>query len=97
MSWSTQSTSPSTFPLVLAILLAYFGLCLGGRTVVLLRNFGIHYNSSSFLESYENMLDVDIDPSGEYDKKDTHPDKTGENIPLTKEGGVIGGSTWEPE
>ena len=34
------------------------------------------------------MADVDIDPFGEHDKTDTHPDETGENP---------GGATWEPE
>ena len=42
------------------------------------------------------MADIDIDPFGEHDKTDTHPDETGENIPLTP-GGVMGGSTWEPQ
>ena len=32
------------------------------------------------LESYDKMADVDIDPFGEHDKTDSHPD--GENIPL---------------
>ena len=43
------------------------------------------------------MSDVDNDPFGEHDKKDSHPDKTGENIPLIKGEGAIGGSTLEPE
>ena len=43
------------------------------------------------------MADVDIDPFGEHDKTDSHPDDTGENIPLNAGGGVMGGSTWEPE
>ena len=42
------------------------------------------------------MADVDIDPFGDHAKTDSHPDE-GENIPLTPGGGVIGGSTWEPE
>ena len=42
------------------------------------------------------MADVDIDLFGEYDKTDSHPDDTGDNIPLplVNQGG---GSTWEPE
>ena len=41
------------------------------------------------------MPHVDINPFGEHDKTDTHPDE-GENIPLPP---VTpgGGSTWEPE
>ena len=35
----------------------------------------IYYNSSSFLESYEKMADVDIDRFGEHDKTDLHPDE----------------------
>ena len=42
------------------------------------------------------MADVDIDPFGDYDNTDSHPDDTGENIPLNP-GGAIGGGTWEPE
>ena len=42
------------------------------------------------------MADVDIDPFGEHNKTDSHPDYTGENIPLPP---VTpgGGSAWEPE
>ena len=42
------------------------------------------------------MADVDIYPFGEHNKKDSDPNE-GENIPLNAGGGVIGGSTWEPE
>ena len=38
------------------------------------------------------MADVHIDPFGEHDKTDSHPDE-GETIPLNPGGG----STWEPE
>ena len=42
------------------------------------------------------MADVNIDPFGEHDKTDLHPDDTFENIPLPP---ITpgGGSTWEPE
>ena len=43
------------------------------------------------------MADIDIDPFGEHDKTDSHPDETGETIPLKPGGEVMGGSTWEPE
>ena len=39
------------------------------------------------------MADIDIDPFGEHDKTDSHPDETGENIPHTPGGE----SSWEPE
>ena len=40
------------------------------------------------------MADIDIDPFGDHNKTDEHPDKD-ENIPLTPGGGVmVGGSTW---
>ena len=42
------------------------------------------------------MADVDINPSGNHDKTDSHPDDTGETIPFTL-GRVTGGSTLEPE
>ena len=44
------------------------------------------------------MADVDIDPIREHNKTDSHPDDTGETIPLRSvtPGGVMGGSTWEP-
>ena len=42
------------------------------------------------------MADVDIHPSGNHDKTDSHPDGTDETIPFTP-GGVIGRSAWEPE
>ena len=79
---------------------AYFGLHLGDRTEVPkklrvpLGDLGTHYNSSSFLESYDKMADIDIDPFEEHNKTDLHPDETGENVPLTP-GGAMGGSTWE--
>ena len=43
------------------------------------------------------MSYVDVDPFGNCNKTDSHPDDTGENIPfpLVTPGG--GGSTWEPE
>ena len=41
------------------------------------------------------MADVDINPFGEHDKTDSHPDDTGETIPLPPVN--PGGSTWEPE
>ena len=41
------------------------------------------------------MADVDIDPFGQHDKVDKHPDE-GETISFTL-GGVIGGGTWKPE
>ena len=44
------------------------------------------------------MADVDINPFGDHNKTDSHPDDTGETIPLSP-GGAIGaaGSSWEPE
>ena len=42
------------------------------------------------------MADIDIDPFGEHDKTDKHPDETGENFPLDP-GRTMGGSSWEPE
>ena len=42
------------------------------------------------------MADVDVDTFGDHDKTDSHPDDTGETIPL-KPGGAMGGSTWKPE
>ena len=41
------------------------------------------------------MADIDINPFGDHDNTDSHPD-TGENIPFVS-GGVMGGPTWEPE
>ena len=35
------------------------------------------------------MADTDIDPFGDHDKTDSHPDETGETIPLLS-GGVGG-------
>ena len=61
-----------------------------------LGEFDIYYSSSSFLGSYEKMADLDIDPFGDHDKMDTHPDETGETIPLTPRG-LMGGSSWKPE
>ena len=40
------------------------------------------------------MADVGIDPFGEHNKTDLHPDDTGESIPLVNPGGE---STFEPE
>ena len=42
------------------------------------------------------MANIDIDPFGGHDKKDSHPDETGENIPLDQ-GREMVGSTWKPE
>ena len=42
------------------------------------------------------MADIDIDPFGEHDKTDSHPDGTSENIPLPLVN-PGGGSNWEPE
>ena len=39
------------------------------------------------------MADIDIDPFGEHDKTDSHPDDTGEAIPLPLVN--TGGSTCE--
>ena len=47
-------------------------------------------------ESYERMADVDIDPFGEHDKTDSHPDE-GQSILFTPGGRIEGESTWEPE
>ena len=33
------------------------------------------------------MADIDIDPFGDHDKTDSHPDETGESIPLNSRGG----------
>ena len=33
------------------------------------------------------MADIDINPFGDHDKTDSHPDETGENILLTPGGG----------
>ena len=41
------------------------------------------------------MADVDIDPFGNHDKTESHPDDTGETIPFTPEGVIEGGSTWQ--
>ena len=54
------------------------------------------YNSSSFKGYYEKMADVDIDPLGNHNESDSHPDE-GENIPLTPGGRAIGESTCNPE
>ena len=43
------------------------------------------------------MADVVIDPFGNCDKTDSHPDEAGETIPLNPGGGAMGGSIWEPE
>ena len=42
------------------------------------------------------MADIDINPFGEHNKTDPHPDDTGENIPLPLVN-PGGGSAWEPE
>ena len=42
------------------------------------------------------MVDIDIDPFGEHDKTNNHPDK-GEMIPLNPIGESKMGSSWEPE
>ena len=42
------------------------------------------------------MADVDINPFGNHDKTDLHPDE-GESIPLTPEVEIGGGSSWEAE
>ena len=42
------------------------------------------------------MADIDINPFGDHNKTNSNPDETGENIPFIP-GGVIEGSTWEPE
>ena len=44
------------------------------------------------------MADVNIDPVGEHDKTDSHPDETGESIPLIL-GEALGGGfgALEPE
>ena len=55
-----------------------------------LGDLDIYYSLSSFLGSHEKMADVNIDPFGEHDKTDSHPD-TVENIPLTS-----GGAMEEP-
>ena len=61
-----------------------------------LGDLDIYYSSSSFLKYYGKMADVDIDPFGDHDKTDSHPDE-GEAIALNPGGGAMGGSTWEPE
>ena len=44
------------------------------------------------------MADIDIDPFGDHNKRDTRPDEpTGKTIPLTPEEVIGRGSTWEPE
>ena len=45
------------------------------------------------------MAGFDIDPFGEHDKTDSHPDETGETIPLNPGGGgaMVEGSPLEPE
>ena len=89
------------YSLVLTTLVVYFGLHLGGRTEVpkelraQLEDLDTTCNSSSFLESYEKMADVDIDPFEKHDKTDSHPDKTDLHpLPPVNPGG---GSTWEPD
>ena len=41
------------------------------------------------------MADIDINPFGDHDKTDSHPDE-GENIPLPLVN-PVGGSRWEPD
>ena len=43
------------------------------------------------------MADVNIDAFSDHDKTDSHPDETGENIPLNPGGSMGEGFTWEPE
>ena len=42
------------------------------------------------------MADIDIDPLGEHDKTDSHPDETGKTFPFTLGEVIEGESTWEP-
>ena len=42
------------------------------------------------------MADVDINPFGEHDKTDAHPNERLETIPLNARG-AMRRSTWEPE
>ena len=43
------------------------------------------------------MADVDINPSGNHDKTDSHPDETGETIPLNLGGEMERGSSFEQD
>ena len=43
------------------------------------------------------MADVDTDPFGDHNKTNSHPDDTGETIPLNPGGAMGGGSSWKPE
>ena len=43
------------------------------------------------------MADVDVGPSGNRNKTDSHPDETGEIIRLYPGGEMGGGSSWEPD
>ena len=91
-----------TFPPVLTTRVTYFGLRLDNRIVgpkelkAQLEELDVYHISSSFLRSYEKMTDVDINPLGDHDKTDSHPDETGENIPLTQLG-PMGRGTWKQE
>ena len=41
------------------------------------------------------MTDIDINPLGNHNKADSHPDDTGETIPVNPGGAAMGGgSTW---
>ena len=64
-----------------------------------LEELDTHYSLLSFLKDIMKMADIDIDPFSNHNKMDTQPNEPmGETIPLTLEGGAIGGgSTWEPE
>ena len=42
------------------------------------------------------MTDFDIDSFGDHDKTYSHPDDTGETIPLSSGRSMGGISTWEP-
>ena len=43
------------------------------------------------------MADIDINPFGDHNKTDEHPDETSENIRPAPFTSGRGGSTWEPE
>ena len=53
-------------------------------------------SSHLFLKGVMKTADIDIDPFGEHDKIDKHPDES-KTIPFTLGGVTEGGSTWEPE
>ena len=63
-----------------------------------LGEFCTNCNSSSFLNGVMKMANIDIDPFSDHDKTDAQPDETGETVPLSPGGVVVGGgATWEPE